>query len=101
MMVPLDDPPAGWPAPILAKRKIEARAAKAANETARKTAKTVGPTWRGTDLPARRRRPRRGGRAMTDRETKAGHRVAQTVAGGEGKPARRREVGLRAFTSQF
>ena len=77
MMVPLDDPPAGWPAPVLAKRKVETRASKAA----RKTAKTVGQARHSCDLPARRRSARLGGRTMTDQETKAGHPVAQAIAG--------------------
>src|SRR5205085_12014737 len=34
MMIPLDDPTAGWSAPVLAEKKIEARAAHAAGQSA-------------------------------------------------------------------
>src|SRR5437762_11488885 len=101
MMVPLDDPPAGWPAPVLAKRKVEARAAKTANEPANQIAEMVGQARRRGNLPARRRGARPGGHAMADQQAEAGHPVADAVAGGERKPARRGEVRLRAFAGQF
>jgi hypothetical protein len=96
-MVPLDDPPAGRPAPVLAKQKVEARAAKTAN----KSADTIGQARRRGDLPARRRSARLGGRTMADQQTEAGHPVADAIPRGERKPARRREVGLRTFAGQF
>ena len=94
MMIPLDDPTAGRSAPVLAKRKVETRAADAAI---------------GVGLAQRRRRSpsgspprsacRRG--AVADQQAEAGVPRADAFARGEREPARRGEIGRRALAGQF
>src|ERR1041385_7920057 len=106
MVVPLDDPPAGGSAPVLAKRKVETGAAEAAH----KTAEPIGQArrrggfpacGRRVDFPAWRRGARLDGGAVTDQKAKAGDAAAHAIAGGERKPAGHREVRLRARPGQF
>src|SRR4051812_42611982 len=97
MMVPLDDPPAGGSAPVLAKRKVETGSTEPSDEAAQ----AVGQARRRRNLPAGRRSARLGGGPVANKEAQAGDTVAHPLPGGECKPARRREVGLCALAGQF
>ena len=96
-MVPLDDPTAGRPAPVLAERKVEARAA----QTATETAISIRLARRRGDLPAGRRRARHRCCAMADEQAQAGVLRAQPFARGERKTARRGEIGRFAFAGEL
>src|SRR4249920_96448 len=93
MMIPLDDPTAGRSAPVLAKRKLETRAADAAIG--------VGLAQRRRNLPAGRRRARHVGDLVTDQQTEAGVLRADAFARGERETARCGETGRRALAGHF
>src|SRR4051794_30991486 len=93
MMIPLDDPPAGRSAPVLAKRKVETRAADAAIG--------VGLAQRRRNLPAGRRSARHIGDLVADQKAEAGVLRADAFARGEREAARRGEIGRRALAGHF
>ena len=92
-MIPLDDPPAGRSAPVLAKRKVETRAADAAIG--------VGLAQRRRNLPAGRRRARHVSDFVADQQTEAGILRADAFARGKREAARRGEIGHRALAGHF
>ena len=92
-MIPLDDPTAGRSAPVLAKRKVETRAADAAIG--------VGLAQRRRDLPAGRRGARHVGDLVADQQAEAGVLRADAFARGERKAARRGEIGHSALAGHF
>src|ERR1051326_1245954 len=93
MMIPLDDPTAGRTAPVLAKRKLETRAADAAIG--------VGLAQRRRDLPAGRCRAWHVSNFVTDQKAEAGVLSADAFARGEREAARRGEIGRRTVTGHF
>ena len=92
-MIPLDDPTTGRSTPVLAKRKVETRAADAAIG--------VGLAQRRRDLPPGRRRARHVRDFVTDQKAEAGVLRADAFARGEREAARRGKIGRRTVPSHF
>jgi hypothetical protein len=92
-MIPLDDPTAGRSAPVLAKRKVETRAADAAIG--------VGLAQRRRNLPAGRRRARHVSDFVADQKAQTGVLCADTFARRKREAACRGEIGRRTLAGHF
>lgn len=96
-MIPLDDPTAGWSAPVLAERKVETRLA----ESATAASKRIGPAWRSGDLPTGHGRARHRRGLMADQQAETGIARACAFARGKREAAGGRKVRFDAIASEF